>query len=56
MEKFDNIPAEKTQKVYSEIYYIIRKEAEETWPQWKKETYNANFATSAHAKKLAINE
>lgn len=37
---------------YSEEYKRIRKEAEEKWPQWKIDYYNANFAISAHAKKL----
>ena len=37
---------------YSEEYKRIRKEAEEKWPQWKIDYYNANCAISAHAKKL----
>ncbi len=37
---------------YSKEYNSIRKEAESSWPAWKVSTYNANFATSAHAKKV----
>jgi len=38
-------------KAYSEEYRKIREQAER-WPAWRVSTYNANFATSAHAKKL----
>ena len=38
-------------KEYSEDYKRIRAEVE-SWPDWKKETYNCNFATSKHAHKL----
>lgn len=41
---------------YSEYYKQIRKNAEETWPRWKKEAYNKEFATSKHARKLEIKE
>jgi len=36
---------------HSDDYNRIKAKAE-TWPDWKKETYNVNFATSKHAKKL----
>lgn len=42
-------------KTYSKEYDLIRKEAESKWPAWKVSTHNANFATSAHAKKVGIN-
>ena len=35
-------------------YAIIKKEIDTTWPAWKKEAYNNNFATSAHAKKYSV--
>lgn len=38
---------------YSSDYESIRREAESKWPEWKISTYNTNFATSAHARKLA---
>jgi hypothetical protein len=45
----------KTQaKGYSVDYRSIRKEVESDWPAWKVSTYNANFATSAHARKVTI--
>lgn len=37
--------------VKSKEYNRIREEAN-SWPDWKKEFYNNNCATSAHAKKL----
>ncbi len=37
---------------YSKEYDSIRNEAESKWPAWKVSTYNVNFATSAHAKKV----
>jgi len=39
-------------KGYSKEYESIRKEAESTWPEWKIQTYNLNFATSINAKKI----
>ena len=39
-------------KGYSTDYKSIRGEVESKWPDWKVSTYNANFATSAHAKKV----
>ena len=36
---------------YSEDYNQIKVHATE-WPDWKKEAYNRNFATSKNAKKL----
>lgn len=38
---------------YSREYTSIRSEAESKWPAWKVSTYNVNFATTAHAKKVA---
>ena len=38
---------------YSKEYLTIRKQAESNWPAWKVSTYNTNFATSKHAKKVA---
>ncbi len=42
-------------KAYSEEYKKIREQAER-WPAWRVSTYNANFATSAHAKKLTFKQ
>ena len=39
-------------KGYSKDYKSIRVEVESKWPAWKVSTYNTNFATSAHAKKV----
>lgn len=39
---------------HSKEYHQIRKEAETEWPAWKREAYNNQFATSAHSKKLLI--
>jgi hypothetical protein len=39
-------------KEFSNEYRSIRREAESKWPAWKVSTYNVNFATSAHAKKV----
>ena len=39
-------------KGYSVDYKSIRGEIESKWPAWKVSSYNANFATSAHAKKV----
>lgn len=43
-------------KGYSTDYTSIRKEVQSKWPSWKVSTYNANFATSAHANKLSNND
>ena len=40
-----------TVKGYSADYKSIRGEIAK-WPAWKVSTYNASFATSAHAKKV----
>lgn len=40
---------------YSEDYNQIKVHATE-WPDWKKEAYNRNFATSKNAKKLDVND
>ena len=42
-------------KKYSEDYCCVRAEAEQ-WPDWRKEYYNCNFATSKNAKKLNVGE
>lgn len=39
-------------KSYSTDYERIRKEVESKWPDWKVSTYNFNFATSKHSKKV----
>jgi len=41
-------------KGYSTDYKSIRGEVESKWPAWKISTYNVNFATSAHAKKVSV--
>ena len=51
-----NILLEKNKKDYSKEYLFIRQQAETKWPNWKKEYYNENFATSKHAKKLSIGD
>ena len=45
-----------TVKGYSADYKSIRGEVESKWPAWKVSTYNANFATSAHAKKVTTKQ
>ena len=35
-------------------YLQAKNEIQTTWPSWKKDAYNANFATSAHAKKVIV--
>ena len=37
---------------YSKEYGEIRKTAESQWPAWRVLTYNNNYATSAHARKV----
>lgn len=32
--------------------YVAAKQEISEWPKWKKDAYNANFAISAHAKKM----
>lgn len=39
------------EREYSEEYKKLREQAKD-WPQWRKDTYNANFATSAHARPI----
>ena len=41
---------------YSEYYKQIRTNAEKNWPNWKKEAYSRDFATSKHARKFKISE
>lgn len=38
---------------HSEEYKVIRQEIK-AWPAWKVESYNVNFATSAHAQKIEV--
>ena len=38
---------------HSREYWKIRQAAEH-WPDWRKETYNCNFAIGAHAEKLKL--
>lgn len=38
---------------HSREYWKIRREAER-WPDWKKETYNCNFAVGVHGEKLRL--
>lgn len=40
------------QKEHSSAYVRIRREAETKWPTWRVLTYNSDFATSVHAKKV----
>jgi hypothetical protein len=40
-------------KGYSTDYDTIKREVESKWPAWKISTYNSNFATSAHSKKVS---
>ena len=41
---------------YSDYYKQIRVNAEKNWPNYKKEAYNKDIATSKHARKFEINE
>lgn len=52
----NNIKNINEEKGYSKDYYLIRNEVENSWPSWKAETYNLNFATSKHAKKIKLND
>lgn len=54
MQSTTRVEKPKKEERYSNEYIIIRKTAENTWPEWKRTTYNVNFATSAHAKKITI--
>ena len=35
-------------------YSQAKNEIQTTWPGWKKDAYNANFATSIHSKKVNV--
>jgi hypothetical protein len=35
-------------------YRTVKSEIEKKWPEWKKNAYNANFATSNHSEKLIV--
>ena len=38
----------------TKVHSAIRTNAEKNWPQWKKEYYNNDFATSSHAIKFEL--
>jgi hypothetical protein len=42
----------KEEEKYSKEYYIIKKEIETKWPDYRKETHNINFAVSLHSNKI----
>lgn len=46
------INSNKINKIYSDGYYLIMKSAN-NWTDYKINTYNVNFATSKHSKKIA---
>ena len=42
----------KSKNKYSKEYLLIKEEIENSWPNWKIASFNINFATSVHAKKI----
>lgn len=38
----------------NEKVYVDIKNQITNWPEWKKQAFNINFATSAHSKKIEI--
>lgn len=52
MSNNNNIKKDTQVNGYSTDYKSIRGEIESKWPAWKVSTYNTNFATSLHAKKV----
>ena len=46
------IPSSEKVNSYSSVYNTIRKNANISWPSWKKELFNNSCAISTHAKKL----
>lgn len=46
------LPSSEKVNSYSSVYNTVRKNADISWPSWKKEVFNNSCAISAHAKKL----
>lgn len=46
------LPSSEKVKNYSSVYDTVRKNADISWPSWKKEFFNNSCAISTHAKKL----
>lgn len=51
----DSLLDSKKENLHSEQYNKIRSEVEK-WTDYKKQSYNDNFATSAHVKKFTIGD
>lgn len=46
------LPSSEKVNSYSSVYNTVRKNADISWPSWKKEIFNNSCAISTHAKKL----
>lgn len=46
------LPSSEKVNDYSSVYKTVRKNADISWPSWKKELFNNSCAISTHAKKL----
>ena len=46
------LPSSEKVSSYSSVYNTVRKNADISWPSWKKELFNNSCAISTHAKKL----
>lgn len=46
------LPSSEKVNSYSSVYNTTRKNADISWPSWKKEVFNNSCAISTHAKKL----
>lgn len=46
------LPSSEKVSSYSSVYNTVRKNADISWPSWKKELFNNSYAISTHAKKL----
>lgn len=46
------LPSSEKVNSYSSVYNTVRKNADISWPSWKKEFFNNSCAISTHAKKL----
>ena len=46
------LPSSEKVNSYSSVYNTVRKNADISWPSWKKELFNNSCAISTHAKKL----
>ena len=46
------LPSSEKVNSYSSVYNTVRKNADVSWPLWKKEVFNNSCAISTHAKKL----